>query len=160
MYKRARVSVVKGPKRPVDKKIIQCSVVANSSVTQNNVYVAPTACTLMGVRVRGQVVVSAGPSTNRMNWALQYIREGQNLVDITPSAASVTGTLQTEQNILYLDTATQTSLAAGEGQCYPIDVVIKTKRKMLAGDSLLFITDSISNGGVCVSVIITAFIKQ
>jgi oxygen-independent coproporphyrinogen-3 oxidase len=68
---------------------------------------------------------------------------------------------QTEQSILYMDTFTTNSVVSPNGNMvYPIDVVIKSKRKMLAGDSLLLITDSSANNGIVMNVIVTSFIKQ
>jgi len=161
MFKRARSSSVpRGPKRATDKKIIQIYRSANAAVTQDVVFTAPVACTMVGFRIKGNAMVSSVAPVNRMNWAVQYIREGQALVDITPQAINTTGVVQTEQNILYMDTFGNNSLANAD-QPYPVDVVVKAKRKMLAGDSILFITDSLAtNNNLTLTCIVTVFIKQ
>jgi len=154
MYKRRRSYGPTRPKRPVDKVVINETGVATNTQSNNNIYAAPVACTYTGGRITGAINNVPGTAA-RVTLCLVHVRQGTATGTISLTDGSSTYT--PEQNILWATTVYGTSAGA---TYIPIDVVIKTKRKMLTGDQIILAYLSDQPSACYIGLIVTAFIKQ
>ena len=131
--KRQRVVYASGPKRPIDKKIVSIQAsVGSGAQTSATVFSATEAVTYTGGHV-SWCFVGAGAGVGA--WALIYVREGNvaNTVDINNSSTFYTP----EQDILALG---HFGSSATDFDVVFNNLKIKTKRKMKAGDTIIFRT--------------------
>ena len=133
MNKRSRFVYASGPKRPIDKKIVQVQQTVTNSQTNTLIYAATEAVTYSGGHVSWCFV---GSAAGLGTWALVYVREGQ-----TASVSNIS-------NAATFYTPEQDVLAVGNfgSSSTDFDVVffnmkVKTKRKMKAGDEIRLIAN-------------------
>ena len=119
--------------RPIDKRIVtvlKATLAATQATT--TIVTVVNACTIVGLRVNGNVLQDAGSGISTVMWALVIVRDGTTISTLVTTDG---GQLyQPEQNVL----------AFGHGSCnttnfYRIDAAPKTQRKMMNGDTLVFV---------------------
>ena len=142
-------------RRAIDKVTVNQFSTITTTQNNNALYTATTACTFVGARITGSF--NALSTTAKCAWALVVNRNG-----IAPSQISLTDGAtfySPEQDIL-----ASGMLALGgiptSSIVIPVDLVVKTKRKLLTGDQISFCTYSDTASGGNIAVIDTVFIKQ
>jgi len=128
----------------------------STTQSDNVVYATTTAATYAGGRISGSVTFAAPATSGFLSWVLVKVPNA-----IAASTISVTDggvTYNPEQDVLAAGTIPY--IAGLNYDPIPIDVLVKTKRKMLTGDQILFCYHSSTNVACYLSTIHTAFIKE
>ena len=130
MSKRVKISGPKA-KRPIDKRIITLSQNMDNSQDNVTLFTCTFPCTLLGLRVN----IASEISTVNTNWGLAVISVVQD--GTTPGAIDLTtgnSSYEPEQNVMWGGVFPGYAVHV-QAAWYPD--VIKTKRKMKVGDSLV-----------------------
>ena len=151
MKRRGPTVIVKSAKRPVEKEIIVQQDTVGTVQVSNTIHTSTVAETFSG----GNIEISLGPATNTgfIVWALMYVKGGQ----ATPAlSVADNSNLVPESSIL----ATGVYQSVASTQPVVKSFRVKTSRKMLGDDQIVFA--SIGSAAACASIMatITLFFKQ
>lgn len=139
-------AAAKGPKRSVDKQLVNYSVTLSAGTT-NKSALFPTSggvtfpCTISGVRVVGTVYNASGNTPAVHFWAIQVIREGETNPNV--SFTNLGSALTPEEDIIIWGKGI-TSFNSTTGWAFfrHYEVSGTTKRKLMIGDKLMMVANS------------------
>ncbi len=159
--KRARTTAFafSGPKRPIDKQIInvdQSSV--GTSQVQTDLFTATFPCTITGIRWELSNANLLTTGTPRYQWAIVLLRDGETASVMSSSNAS--SFYQPEQNVLSWSSGLVRDTDIGGGPTIKYDSgSTKTMRKLMGGDKIIFIAIASAASSLLISGSVQFFCK-